>query len=284
MQLIDWAMRNGRLCDWVIFQHCDFFWEEKDWFPKIQKVINSNPKVLTIKDPWDSKHIYLDGEPIHCFHDHFAIYNRKMVVEQDLYFDWGVIKHAKFSDKARKAIQESRFQWGPNHPNKQVSQGHGDSNPEVEAIMNESQGLDGSDAIAIETSLRFPDAIMTIPVKFTHYWEVFRYTEWSKLKGNVFSCNASFDEHSAHFLVQHSAFTSFIFDFEEVKNCILPWCAMEFLLLKYDRPDLFWSKEKVLKLLKYKTNWMSPLGGKDCLGVDVVRLRDVIFPLTIKFY
>ena len=157
-------------------------------------------------------------------------------------------------------------------------------------LIKGHDGLDGSEAIALEAAMLFPqDAVQVQEFRFKHFWQVFRMTEQCHVKNNYWMTHAipALKEkkwtQEQHFYVQHSAFTSFLLDLDEVKNCVLPWCLTKRLFKHRGEEWLTDQKNKVCILEKYLLPSAKVLGENDTFGIDFLKFGDETYPMGISF-
>lgn len=192
-KLLDWAIREANITDWVIFQHCDLFWTHNNWLRPLLGILDRGKAVMCM--PWESPYCYR-GDPVPLVGDFFGVYNRHQLIQRNCLFRWGVIgSDIPVSSNLVAAMNDI-------HPRLQLGK----------------SWVDGSIAMGLElmTDHQRPIGYIVDPsVRFFHIGHFFR--DIGRRKGNYILCNDFFS------LVYFSYLSSFCIEKCEVEHIAIPW-------------------------------------------------------------
>lgn len=268
LQLLDWAIREGDLTDWVIVQHSDLFWQRHNWLAQISESVRPELAVLCVpcKSRFCIKRPKQQSESnIPIVGDFFGVYNRKRLVEKDLRFTWGVLgEDVKVSYLVNDAIQRGIiYQCG----NKNL-------------VEVGKQFMDGSQAMAWELTLHDPESIGHV-LSFEWFYHVvafFRIADSITRRGNTLRCDFPIDFFA---YALYSYLTSFCIEREEVESVALPWSVFCGLARYYRQDVTAW--EQIGEWLRTYSRAKHVIGMDD-LGVDWVEfLGDRLPTRLVRF-
>ncbi|MFN0016977.1 MAG: hypothetical protein ACKVP0_01890 [Pirellulaceae bacterium] len=200
LQLLDWAVRNADLTDWIIVQHCDLFWREQNWLDRIFQEID--PAVTAICVPCPSRY-RIGSSQIPIVGDFFGVYNRRRLIEQNLYFRWGTLgADVQVSEEVGEAIRSGLIRRDDNRP-----------------IRFGREWMDGSQAMGWELAV-LGSEVKQVPLDFLHLTGFFRIAETIQRHNTTLRCDFQLDFDS---YVLYSYLTSFCIERAEVEPVALPW-------------------------------------------------------------
>lgn len=209
LRLLDWAIRNADLADWVVIQHCDLFWKEKNWLCRVLQEIQ--PELAVLCTPCPSSYFFQQTN-INIVGDFFGVYNRQQLIERKLFFKWGVLgRDVPVSDKVVEAVQTGA-----------ICRKNG------EKIFLGREYMDGSQAMALELAVHAPKAVKQITplLHFLHLTAFFRIADSVRREGGVLRCNFPI---AMHAYAHYSYVTSFCIERIEAESVALPWLWFEYL-------------------------------------------------------
>ena len=213
LALLDWAVSEADISEWIIIQHCDTFWKEKNWIDKIRQEIK--PTIIAICTPQNSRYNY-QSHNIPIVGDFFGAYNRKLIIKHNLFFKWGLLgNEVHVSNNVAQAINCRTIIREDNEP-----------------IIFGKEFMDGSQAMGWELVLLdwknfkdfgYSNYIKVIPLKFFHICAFFRIAENIQRHYKEIKCN--FDMPMTNY-IRYSYITSFCIERSEVERIALPWRLM----------------------------------------------------------
>ena len=254
LDLLDWAFRNVELNDWVIIQHCDFFWIEENWLKRFEGMLDSD--YFAIRHDCGYTNFIYNNKDVDLLHDYFCIYNKQKLLYYDMKFSWGYISDLSVSPEALKAITEGRFVLKKIKP----------------------YWLDGSEAISIECAVHDLH-IKTIPLHFYHVWQFFRIIDHAfEIKDNVLYVKDFFDslindqDRLSHY-VQCSLICSKFISAKEIGS-FLPWVIFEKLIQFYckDKRRIEFLESNINLLERYRCT--DDVYGDSDLGIKKIVFND----------
>lgn len=203
--MLDYAIKDKTLSDWVMVQHCDLFWTNKGWAEKIVRLLKKNK--TTICHPQYLKYdVPLVG-------DYFGVYNRKKIIEQNLTFKCGYVGELSMSNKLLSMIE-----------NKQI--------PNI-AI---GDWIDGSVAMSLELAITNQISLLDLSHHFYHLMAFYRINEsLSQTDSKISSwlplddCYEVPKQKWAEAFAAYSFLTSLAFEKHEVDK-LLPWSIFKEIL------------------------------------------------------
>lgn len=208
LELIDWAVRNSDLQDWISLQHMDTFWKPKcvPWLKITKSIIKENPNRIAITSKDTCQRVLFDGKFILGLSDFVGAYNRLQLIDKDLKFNWGSVKDLKISNRTRELIECRRF-----------------STLEFEEI----EWLDGSELITLELFANYPPDVIAqynYNQNLIHPWSIVRPLISSTVKNKTL--NMPFTKMDFNRNIQNWAIMSLIsschFDVD-YNDKFLPW-------------------------------------------------------------
>lgn len=210
LRLLDWAMRHADLTDWVIVQHCDVFWREHNWLPRVRHQLN-NSLVVVCPHAFSGyrflSSLDLCERDIPLVGDTFGVYRRRELAERNLFFRWGTLgTTVPVSEKVAEAVVRGRIRTAKGAP-----------------VEFDHQYMDGSQAMSWELAVRSPTAVRFIrpPPRYEHLWSFFRIADTIRRDGTVLRCEAA--AYMLGSLPYYSYLTSFCIERSEVESVALPW-------------------------------------------------------------
>jgi hypothetical protein len=256
LDLLDWAVKYADMTDWFVTQHCDLIWLEHGWLNKAITAINEHPNDIALSCFPQDHTFRLDGQFTEVFHDYFGIYNRKLLTEHKLSFQWGQWKELehRLSPEVKEAVKTKRLHWRPVDP----------PHPENYRKVLASRYIDGSRMIQLEVAVRFPN--LTHHVNFAgscdHVWQVFRIANKTQVDGDRLICR--------HFndilqLFNSSYVTSFLIDREELTAQHVPFGVLYKI----------WAVPSKIPSGRYKA--IQPYAAKNVLGYDDLGIKRASF-------
>jgi hypothetical protein len=280
MHLLDWAMRYADLTEWVIIQHCDLFWQERNWLGRILGEIKPELTVLCpscpSRDHFGSQNIPLVG-------DAFGVYNRSKLIEQNLWFRWGVLGHdVPVSLEVINAVQSGLIRrdgqpvsFGSVRPRQPRPVSFGSVRPRQPRLrlrwrrppLIGKEWMDGSVAMSWELAVHDPQGVWHFrpPLNQFHLWSFFRFAERVRRKGNRFWCDV--DWVYPYWLGWYSYVTSFCIERSEIEGATLPWAVYGRLAQLHG-----WPQEEPQKIGEWlrKYSVAHQVVGLDDLGIERV--------------
>lgn len=207
MSLVDWAMRNADLQDWVSLQHIDTFWRPNSipWLKTIIDTVEENPNNIAISG-YNCSHNLFNGREITGMTDFCGAYNRNQLIDKNLKFIWGRIDELNISAKTKFLIQDKRF-----------------TNRQLDSI----KWLDGGELITLEIAAKYSKLVSKIELlpHLIHPWSLVRPLLTSTIKNNkihfTWLSKSDFSVLKFNWAVM-SLVSSCYFDVNNNKN-ILPW-------------------------------------------------------------
>lgn len=264
-KMLDWAVKNLDIGKWFMVQHCDNFWIKDGWGTDVMNAVETFPDIAAFYLPLDHYFKY-KSKPIHHMHDYFGLYNREKLLDYNLVFTWGKLGvDVPMSPELQEAV-ESRF-------------------------INTRIGhyIDGSVTLSMELAVRHPDEVMPLPIhdKMNHIWSIFRYAENISIKGSVMNFGISYDRvprlhatgfhNMLPFLANYSRMTSFLFDIDDVKDCVLPWRIFKHLAKDHNLEPAIKLVDGLMKYQKYPN-----VLGDSTMGIREIHFRNVKYNNFIK--
>lgn len=200
--------------EWCYIQHVDHFWMNNNWLNDLKNNINDN--LINICLPYKNylgefkfneyKFSY-KNKLIKRTHDFSALYNFKLLNDNNLKFMWG-----KVSEIASGYVigQLYNFRW--------INRGN--------SIIKHEDFLDGSDLIGLEIAARFPEKIteaVNLNSNYVHGWDTIGIVDDMRVEGDTIYVNRNIEK-SLRGLANYSWISTFLFNDYECSNCIiLPW-------------------------------------------------------------
>lgn len=271
--LLDWAFLNDdKLSKWVIIQHCDLFWTEKNWSEAIFETIEEHPNSIAIRSPhgeWEAKKFELNNKTVPLLHDFAGVYNRHQVREKKLSFNCGVIgSEIPLSNAAMIAIKTKKLTW--------AGTGRSKSQPKSRNIVAGLDFLDGSESMAIECAVRFPELVENTKLPCFHVWQFFRISKKIHIVNDTLKVFFDFrgdlrnvdEKNLVLMLKKYSYISSFLIELEEIKDHVLPWSVIK--SIKSISPD----DSCVLDIEKHMSIYGS---AKNVLGDGDMGIKKVQF-------
>jgi hypothetical protein len=223
LKLIDWAFRNIDLEEWVIIQHCDFFWTEENWLFRIESLLDNTSSV--IRHDCGYTNFLHNGQDVELLHDYFCIYNKEKLLNFKLRLNWGKVIELAFSKLTLEKIENKELIFKSLNRTKNKL-GH----------IQKHDWLDGSEAATLECAAHGLK-IKTISLDFYHVWEFFRILDGIKIKENTLYINELLNfDNNIHRLAQQaqcSIICSYFIDKNELVN-FFPWFLFKKIVSKYD--------------------------------------------------
>lgn len=219
--ILDNALQDSSLSEWVIVQHCDWFWMKNGWMHKVKKAIADASKdkskcVIAIEH---SKYIY-DRSLVPLVGDFFGVYRRDGI--KGLTFRWGRIgMELSVSDELTAVINAGRI-----------------------TPLKMGEWVDGSVAMSLELHMRNQVHILDLKSYYVHIMAFYRIYDFTTKREDVLNVGLALDDSfgvskakwSRSFAI-YSFLTSFMFELEEI-DMPIPWviyqeiAKMELLDLK----------------------------------------------------
>ncbi len=270
-KMLDWAIRNIDTSKWVMVQHCDNFWVKNDWGLDVLNAITQHPDIAAFYLPFNHYFEY-KSQPVHHMHDYFGLYNSKKLIDYNLLFTWGKLGiDVPMSPEFKNAVNSIKNIQIGNYPSPKIG-----------------NYIDGSVALSMELTVRYPNEVMPLPIqdKMVHIWTIFRYAERISINNHIMNFDIVYDriprEHATGyhdmlpFLANYSRMTSYLFDLEDVKNCVLPWRIFKHLA----KHDLQPAIKLVDFLMKYRK--CPNVLGDSTMGIREIHFHNVKFNNFVK--
>jgi hypothetical protein len=256
LPLLDWAMRNADLQEWVVIQHCDFFWDPKmvGWAPYLESLIEPD---LFVIHPQAEIRFTLDEKPVPTMHDYVAMYHRPTFAAENLSFNWSVIdRDVKLSAITKEAVESKRLLW--KEPREKMRRNH----PPSRDILLGVDWLDGSITLTLEVAMRFLHRAKPFKWKYYHLWQFFKIAHGLRKVGGKLTVGNQ--RHGM--LFYYSWITSFCFDKDEYKDIILPWAVMQMV----PNPQEIKLNEELANHISSFHKEKNALGRYDTMGITRV--------------
>lgn len=259
LRLLDWAMREADLSEWVAVQHCDLFWRERGWLRRV--LGETGPERVVVCPPYPSKY-RLGSRNIPIVGDFFGAYNRRQVIDRGLFFRWGTLgREVAVSPEVAEAIRSGSI-----------------CREDGRAIETGREWMDGSQAMGWEMAVHAPESIRQVDLDFLHLTGFFRIAETIHRVGSTLQCNFPLAL-SSYALYSH--LTSFCIERAEVQEVAVPWRLFERLARLYGR-DVGETKPVGEWLRGYST--ARQVVGLDDLGIERVDFNGEVFSTRlVKF-
>jgi hypothetical protein len=256
LQLLDWAVRKTDLTEWFIVQHCDLFWQEHNWLPRIVQCVRPDLSLLCAPCPSRYNFRPTPGAPgtnIPIVGDFFGAYNRKQLLERNLSFKWGTLHtEVQVSQKVIEAAQKGLIYRDKGNPR----------------IVPGKEFMDGSQAMAWELAVHDPRGIGHVLSldSFHHLVAFFRIADSLSRAGNTLRCNFPIGLGSYAF---YSYLTSFCIDREEVEPVAIPWSVFSHIARRHGVDVGVWRQ-----LMEWLRGYSR---AKQVIGLDRLGLEQVDF-------
>ena len=271
LKYLDWCVREGGLNEWIIVQHCDYFWIENNWFQKINYKIQSKPNLFALA-PKGHSHFSYEGKPIINLHDFFGVYKKSTLISNNWKFNWGHIYELDFSKKVLENIRDKKILWRNLNRSKLG----------VHEMHMLHDWIDGSELITLEAASHCPERVDYIDIDSVHLWDIFRISDGCYIKNNKLLLKSTSD-HMVHknfrtFFGRYSWFSSFKFEKEEIKNCAVPWSVLVKFssILNYTKDELNNIQDHLIKGLT-DFEFQKEVIGEDDMGIDIIEFKDVCY-------
>lgn len=263
LELLDWAVANADLSDWIIVQHNDLFWIKDNWLKVVLDTIAQFPNDIGLSWDFTNHGFRLNNKPTAALDDCFGVYNRKLLQTHNLRFLWGNVSSLRnlMSPEMKKALKERQLSWSsPIPPNLSEDE----YNVELEKHF-----VDGSRLMQMEVAIRFPKLVHRLVIRdhFVHLMQIFRITHRTKIVKNTLTCRERFQFQE---LLDSSYMTSFLIDKQELTHQHFPWGVLTKLW--------YVSHANCRKHFSPVSKYASPnVLGHDSLGIRTVNLfgRDI---------
>lgn len=235
LQLLDWAIYNLDLPDWIYTQHEDMFWQTKNWLSYFQKYMH---KSIAIMPPYlDTGYSYkhykyqYNGEKLIRCHDFSGLYHKESLIKNNLSFCWSLVKNCK-----QNLILNNIENFNLIHESRN---------------LKEDDFLDGSDLIGMYLQCLDKNSVSEIqePMSYYHCWGLFGMAWYMKIENQNIYINSKFKTALLGLgLESYSWCSSFCFDFEKWNDRVFPWhVAQKILNVKKNKFCTFiekYNKEK----------------------------------------
>ena len=217
LKLLDWAITEPSLNEWMIAQHCDAFWMEDSTWLSDSEAVMEKPGVVAASLPNLQYALGMRQFPI--VGDIFGVYKREELARRGLSFQWNNLSIHTVSKKVMSLIEEGKL---TRLNGKRFAEG---------------EFLDGSVAMSLELIAENPESIgMIFSHGLQHLMAFFRIEEsirWDKENEHLFVDLPFLEQFGGcqkqtwvDAFSKYSFLTSFMFDKREMDNP-LPWCLME---------------------------------------------------------
>lgn len=248
LNLLDWAMYNLPLSEWVYVQHADMFWKTNNWFYIFQKYMKN---FVAIMPPYNNscfnyKHykFKFKGENVIRCHDFSGMYHKPSFVENNLNFFWSRVKNC-----GKKVILQ-------NLQNFELIQ-------ELR-VLNENDFLDGSDLISLYYRYLGKNVCeIKENIDYYHCWGLFGLAWNMNKENNAVYINETF-KNSLIGMKSYSWISSFCFNYDIWEDRVFPWfITKQITYCKKDNFSIF--------VEKYKSK------NHNCLGFNSNGIKKVCF-------
>lgn len=212
--LLDWCMRQPELGEWIMTQHCDVFWTDKDWLNIVEKAMK-NKRASVISLP--NYQFKISNRRMPVVGDSFGVYKKSVIIDNNYSFQWANYSSDTFSPKTDAMIKSGMLR-----------RINGDR-------FRIGDFLDGSVIMSLEMIAENPNMIRTINVKgYNHLIAFFRIDSHIHIDGTTMRIELPWREHFGgcapqvwvDAMARYSFMTSLVFNRSEVANP-LPWSLLE---------------------------------------------------------
>lgn len=257
MKLLDWFANTQDSHDKIVIQHADLVWTEKcDWLTQASKSLEIKP-FLSFQRHCD---FLLDGETISPIDDVFFGFDRNEFTKNNLSFSWGKVGELQLSKEVRDAYESNRLMLAENCSR---------SNRYEDTSFGDHVWLDGSEAITIESGVRFAEDVRVLPLQnhFYHIAQFFRTHYRIHPKNELTLVDQKlheFDQKKVMKALGHYSYiSSNLFEKAECYNRHFPWRAFQVICedLDFDQQEIIDLCERIKRYRPPR----SPLGERSLL-------------------
>jgi hypothetical protein len=245
LDLIDWAMPNVDLNDWVFIQHMDTFWRIgcNPWLKDTLDIIKKYPNNVAVAECDDWKDYYLMDKRMYALHDYAVAYNRKLFVEHNLTLNWGELSKIRMSDKLKSMIK-NRLVFSS-----------------VRGEIKFTDCVDGSDVITMEIAVHFNGKVSRYGYNrnLIHPFGMIRPILTMQRQKDCLKINYTRHQFIKNCWKIFSLVSSCHFDLEQNRRHIIPWKLVSSKL------NLDIETIKNEELFKIMSRYENP---KNVLGID----------------
>lgn len=250
LKLLDWAIQNISLSDWILVQHCDMFWMSS-WEPSNLKGVACMLPHQQQKGEFEyiENKFSFNEKALIRTHDFAGFYHVSSLKKYNLKFMWGQLKSIASKNLLEKIDQ---FQWIKENKK-----------------LKENDFIDGSDCISLELNLIDENLVSILTDKaysFIHNWAVFGFAANMKINKDTIIVDWTLEK-SWRGMGTYSWISSFLFDKNIMKDKIFPWSIYNSISHAKSKSNLCCFlekyKEPVLSLGKFNTGGINQVQFKD---------------------
>lgn len=257
LKMLDWAVNNLDLHDWVYVTHTDMFWLDEGWLRDLQQF--SLPPVVACMMPYSQyrgefkynhyKYL-LSGFPIIRAHDFSGLYHVPTLRKMQLSFLWGHMGVSPaISQVLRSAVEKGKLYWIM-----------------MKRPLRIGDPVDGSDVLGLELVIQ-GEKIIEAPItqRFVHGWDTLGLADDIVRTGDTIYVHREVEKcHRG--LPAYSWISSSLFD-RESPETIFPWACLGQL-------GVYNMRRTALCDVVSKYAETNPIGLDDVFGVKEVKFLD----------
>jgi len=263
LKLLDWAIREPSLNEWMITQHCDVFWSEDKWLSDVEEKMTDEVAAICFPN-WQFR---IDNQNMPIIGDTFGAYNRKIISDRNWSFEWDHLQEHSISSNVRKLIENGR-----------LVRLSGEK-------FKKGDFLDGSVIMSLEMIAENPKMIDCI---YSHglnhllaFFRIYDSIYWD-LDKHELHINLPFMQDFAgcskhtwiDAITKYSFLSSLVFDKDEIKNP-LPWSLMEKIsLVEQIDLDIYGATKTCEWISDYHKIPKSKTLGLDDLGIKRIKFNN----------
>lgn len=261
LMLLDWAVRQPSISEWMVTQHCDVFWREEGWLSDVNEAIENGIAAICLPN-YQYK---IGSTEIPIVGDTFGAYHRPTLERYNWSFGWNKWQEGTVSSRTHKMMSTG-----------QLRRING-----KRFVLGEF--LDGSVILSLEMASQDPNMIRIIySLGLEHLLAFFRICDsihWNKDNRHVFVDLPFMQQFGGvhkqlwiDSIAKYSFLTSLVFNKSEVHNP-LPWALME-KISQQEQISLAGGSSVSEWVAKYSKTEASDTIGMDDLGIETIQFQN----------